>query len=443
MTIAASFAVGLIGLAAMFALTDGDNETVAEAGSEETADSTAAAEEGGDQEQQAATSSETQPDATTAEAAASTTADTIDVAGGTETAPDGEVNPLLDPVGAMASAAENGRLDLMSLEFVPGTETLTPQSVSLVEALGPRLAELATPITISVRANGAATAQGNLDLSDQQATALVAALVAAGVPETQIRTVGLGAGPLSASLPVPDFVAATPELGDAAFSNSVAASGPFTIGSSLSDPATFRVEGVTDAVRLRQAMDRFTDSTIGLAAYSFFAPDNQSARAAAGRLADSVVAELTSGAVTADRITVITPGAAPYVVTPELGGHVWLQTGSESSMAFEVAGIDSTTITFEPNTASLTADGQAALDQLAVAVNAGVGSLTIDVRTYSEPTPEANTTLSQQQAAEIGRYLSEIGGVDAGRLRSFGSGPTTYYPDNGGSTVTLTVGPAN
>ncbi len=442
MTIAASFAVGLIGLAAMFALTDGDDgaisqETEAEEATSSTSQSDQAAPADAADDPAAETDSDVQPDPSDA------TPDTIDVNGEAAVDEGGTINPLLDPVGAMASALGADRLDLLALEFTPGTEALTAQSAALLETLGPRIADAGVPVTITVRATGESTAQSNLDLSTRRAEALVAALVAAGAPEAQVRAIGLGAGPLSAALPVPDFVAATPELGDAAFSDAVAASGPFTIGSRFNGPGSFRVEAITDAARLRQAMDRFTDSTIGLAAYSFFAPDNESARVAAGQLADTVVSELTSGEVGSERITVITPGAAPYVITPELGGHVWLQTGPETALAFEVAGLDTSAIAFEAGTATLTAEGQATMDQLASVMSVEPGSLTVAVRTYSQAEPEANTTLSQQQAAEIARYLVEVGGIDQARLRTFGSGPSTYYPSDGASTTTLTVGPAS
>ncbi len=430
MTIAASFAIGLIGLAAMFALTDGDD------------DGASTSQDASVEEVPTTTDQDTTVDAADPEPAQTeaTPADTIDVNGDADI--DGQsVNPLLDPVGAMIAATADGRIDLLALEFAPGTENLTAESAALVEALAPQMAELAAPILMTIRATGEPTAQANLDLSRRRGDALISAFVAAGVPETQVRATGLGSGPLSGALPVPDFVAATPELGDAVFSESVAASGPFTIGSRFDDSASFRVEAVTAAARLRQAMDRFTDSTIGLAAYSFFAPDNESARAAASQLASTVVAELTSDSVDAERITVITPGAAPYVITPELGGHVWLQAGSEAILAFEVAGLDTAAITFEPGSSTLTADGQATLDQLALLLNSETGSLTVAVRSYGEASPEQNTTLSQQQAAEITRYLSEVGGVEQARLRDFGTGPSTYYPNDGGTTVTLTVGP--
>lgn len=438
MTIVASFGLGLMGLAAMFALTDDTTQTETAAESQDTsgtADSTVG--------EQAATPADQEAPATTPTSETNNdqpaTGDTVSVltdGAGSE----GEINPLVDPVGAMAAAAESGRLDLLSLQFVPGTDVLTPDSAKLLDALVPRLSQIDAPVMATVRATGQPTAQANLALSQQQAVALTAVLVNSGMPEDQVRVVGLGAGPLSASLPVPDFVAATPELGDAVFSEAVAASGPFVIGSSPA-ASTFRVESATATVRLRQAMERFSDSTIGLAAYSFFAADNESARSAASGLADGVVSDLTAGDVSADRITVITPGAAPFVITPEVGGHIWLQAGAEAQDAFNVAGLDSTALTFETGTADLTAQAITVVDALSTIVNDTDLTLTIDVRTYSQESPEDNTILSQQQATEIRRRLVEVGGAEPGRVRAFGSGPSTYYPNDGRSTATLTVSP--
>ncbi len=352
-------------------------------------------------------------------------------------------------VAALARELADGRVDLTSIRFVPGTVEPTEAGRRLIEELAEAvLVSGGQPVSVVVRTYSEAGSADNQALSDVQAEALVQLLVAEGVPADQLVAVGQGSGPLSLQQPVPDFVVVNPELGDAVFKRVIAEIGTFTLGSrpdgteSGQSSSELRLESLAVVDGVGQALVNFEDSSIGLAGYSYFEADNESNRAQAGKASDAIARRLAEvHGIGPDRVTVITPGAAPYVVRPEVGNHIWIRAGARTITAFEVAGIDAAAIDFDPGSPAPSAASGALLDQLAAALAASTDTLVIDVRTYSEATGAANMELSQARADAIATYLVENGGIEAGRLRAFGSGASSYFTDDGGSHVTLTVIP--
>lgn len=343
---------------------------------------------------------------------------------------------------AMAQAMNSSRLDLTSIAFAPGTTQLDDANSRLMEDLAVALVETDQPVTITVRTYSEQNPADNQTLSEQQAGALAALLTSDGVAPERIRTMGLGSGPLTPAQPVPDFVVVNPELGDAVFKQVMGDIGPFSIGSvpgvgEVLDPS--RLESMAPVAGIGKALFSFQDSTIGLAAYSYSEADNEANRRRAAAVAGAVAERVeTQHGIDPDRITVITPGAAPYVVPASVGNHIWIQAGTDVASAFAVAGTDTATIQFEPGQTTLTPGALSTLTQLASDMAGSTDILVIDVRTYSEESAEANMSLSRAQAEAIADQLTAAG-VESGRVRFFGSGASSYFPDDGGSTVTLTV----
>ncbi len=360
----------------------------------------------------------------------------------------GPQNTASPAVAALARELAEGRVDLTSIRFVPGTVEPTESGRRLIEELAEAvLVSGGQPVSVVVRTYSEAGSADNQALSEAQAEALVQLLVAEGVPADQVVAVGQGSGPLSLQQPVPDFIVVNPELGDAVFKRVIADIGTFTLGSrpggtESGQSGELRLESLAVVDGVGQALVNFEDSTIGLAGYSYFEADNESNRAQAGRASDAVARRLAEvHGIGPDRVTIITPGAAPYVVRPEVGNHIWIRAGARTITAFEVAAIDAAAIDFDAGSPAPSAASGAILDQLAAALAASTDTLVIDVRTYSEATGAANMELSQARADAIAAYLVEDGGIEAGRLRAFGSGASSYFADDGGSHVTLTVIP--
>ncbi len=380
-------------------------------------------------------------------AGAQETASAQDSASAQEAAPAREA--ASPAVAALGRELADGRVDLTSIRFVPGTVEPTEAGRRLIEELAEAvLVSGGQPVSVVVRTYSEAGSADNQALSDVQAETLVQLLVAEGVPADQLVAVGQGSGPLSLQQPVPDFVVVNPELGDAVFKRVIAEIGTFTLGSrpdgteSGQSSSELRLESLAVVDGVGQALVNFEDSSIGLAGYSYFEADNESNRAQAGKASDAVARRLAEvHGIGPDRVTVITPGAAPYVVRPEVGNHIWIRAGARTITAFEVAGIDAAAIDFDPGSPAPSAASGALLDQLAAALAASTDTLVIDVRTYSEATGAANMELSQARADAIAAYLVENGGIEAGRIRAFGSGASSYFTDDGGSHVTLTVIP--
>jgi outer membrane protein OmpA-like peptidoglycan-associated protein len=379
-------------------------------------------------------------------AGAQETAGARNTAGAENTA--GAQNTASPAVAALARELAEGRVDLTSIRFVPGTVEPTEAGRRLIEELAEAvLVSGGQPVSVVVRTYSEAGAADNQALSEAQAEALVQLMIAQGVPADQLVAVGQGSGPLSLQQPVPDFVVVNPELGDAVFKRVIADIGTFTLGSrpggtESGQSSELRLESLAVVDGVGQALVNFEDSTIGFAGYSYFEADNESNRARAGQASDAVARRLAEvHGIGPDRVTIITPGAAPYVVRPEVGNHIWIRAGARTITAFEVAGIDAAAIDFDPGSPAPSAASGAVLDQLAAALAASTDTLVIDVRTYSEATGASNMELSQARADAIAAYLVEDGGIEAGRLRAFGSGASSYFTDDGGSHVTLTVIP--
>ena len=346
----------------------------------------------------------------------------------------------------LPAAVTEGRLDLTSLGFEPGTAVLTERSQQLLQELGSALAERPEiPVTIAVRAYSEYSAAANMVLSVEQANSLIVALETAGVARGQIRAQGLGSSSLSTSQPVPNFVVLTPGFGDRRLDDALKDQPTFSLGSRSNvtrDPAwPLRLESLLTIPVVGDAAASYGDTAIGLAAYSFFDPTAEGSRALASASANLVV-ELLSTAYGIDRgrLSVITPGAAEFVPTAEHGNHVWLQAGPASRAAFDVAGIDAGAISFVSNDAELTANGVTTVEALAEILVASKATVVIEVRSYGQGGADANLALSQARAASIDSGLQELG-VAPEQIRIQAVGASSYLPAEGGPIVTLTVVP--
>ncbi len=354
---------------------------------------------------------------------------------------------LADHVAATLPAALASRADFTALQFQPGTTTLDSASAAIVAQLGAVLAQQSTsPVTVTVRTYSEAGAAENQALSEQQAEALVAALVAAGASPDQVRGQGLGAGPLSRAQPVPNFVAVTPEFGDHRFDETLRTQSPFGLGlpaaaTAADDVWPLRLDGLLPASALAQVLTTQADIAVGLAGYSFFPPSEAEIR----READATAAELTDFLVSAygvdpAQVDVINAGPAVFVPSAEHGNHVWLQIGPASQGAFDVAAIDPAAITFSAGSAELDATGAATVATLAETLMAGGATIVMDVRSYDGADDASNLALSEARRDILADTLVDAG-VAPEQLRMYASGASTYYAPGSSPDITITVVP--
>ncbi|MDH3295924.1 MAG: hypothetical protein OER95_16525, partial [Acidimicrobiia bacterium] len=344
----------------------------------------------------------------------------------------------------MARAVKESRLDLTTMSFELGTLQLTGQAQEMVDQLGALLTEdPAIPVSALVRTYSERTAAENLALSQAQAEALVQALEVAGAAPGQVRAVGLGAIPLSPAHPVPDFVAVTPPFGDASLSAIIDNEPRFVVGNGVETVAThsawsLRLEGLAPMTRVGQAVRSDGEATVGLAGYSFFAPTDERNDAVAKASAETVAQFLNSTyGIERQRISVITPGSAPYVPPAEVGNLIWLAAGPQSQTAHDLAAIDATAITFSGST--LSTEGQAAVEDLAAALTGSGAEIVIAVRSYDGDGTAANLALSQARGQALADSLASAG-VAARQVRIEASGASTYLPADG-ALVSLTAVP--
>ncbi|MDH4278344.1 MAG: OmpA family protein, partial [Acidimicrobiia bacterium] len=341
--------------------------------------------------------------------------------------------------------AISGRLDLTSLRFEPGTTDLDERSKVVVDDLGKMLADQpALPVTASVRTYTEPTPAENLTLSIAQADALAASLVTAGAAPDQIRARGVGAAPLSQAQPVPNFVALTPRFGDRRLDEALDGHSPFTFGV----PATatesawpLRPDGLLAIGEPAETLSAFPDAEVGAAAYSFLPPSETAVRseadAAASELGEFLVAAY---GVNPDQITTIIPGSAVFVPTSEHGNHIWLQVGPASQGAFDVASIDPADITFEPGSAELDTAGLATVQALADILTSGGATIVVDVRSYDADDAAINLAQSEDRRETLAETLITAR-VAPEQLRMYASGASSYFLDDGGSAISITVAP--
>ena len=352
---------------------------------------------------------------------------------------------LVDHVGTVLPTAVNGRLDASSLRFEPGTTELDGSSATLVDELASVLIDQPSmPVTLSVRTYSELTPADNLELSIAQAEALTAVFVAAGADPDQIRAVGLGATPLSPAQPVPNFVLLTPDFGDLRLAELLAEQSPFSLGMpaiTSDDVWPLRPDGLFSIGAMADALIALPDTTIGAAGYSFFPPSEADAKREAEAAADGLVRFLDAAyGLDPNRITVITPGSAVFVPTPDQGNHIWVQIGPATQGAFDVAAIDPADITFQPGSAELDTTGSAAVSALAEILTTGGATIVVDVRAYEAADEAANLTLSQQRRDSLAEALVTAG-VAPEQLRIYASGASSHFADDRGPTITLTVAP--
>ncbi len=341
-----------------------------------------------------------------------------------------QVGTVDEPSADLAAAAADGRLDLNTIRFVPGTVELTDDAEETIQRLATVIETRPdTPISITVRTYSERDAAGNLALSIEQAEALAARLVELGAEPGRIGVSGLGSPLLSPSQPVQNFVIASAGLPQTPLKSVVDDLSPFAVGV---DPATLelRAESIASLDQLGAALSS-TGQDVGLAAYSFGQADETRNRELAGQAVEAVAAYLVDRhGVDRERISALVPGQAPYVVGAELGNHVELHWGDDAAPAVALQQLPQERIGFVPGTATLTTEGDELLDEVAAAITGSEHALVVDVQTFSEPSKQANAVLSGGQAEAVAEHLLAAG-VPAERLRVFASGDVSQFADPG------------
>ncbi len=379
-----------------------------------------------------------------------------DIPGSTEAVQQATVSKALEttPVNASAPAADSaapapiaevmagGGLELNTIRFVPGTLTLTDGSLATLSEVAAEAAELPpAPLAVAVRSYSEQTAAENLTLSIAQAEVIVDYLTGLGTSAELVTGTGLGAPLLTTAQPVPNFVAVNAGLQPSALRTTVEGLAPFAIGL---DPATggLRPESIEPLNILGRAMASDPDGSVSLAAYAHSGTDQAANRALATAAVDAVADHLVDGlGIDPARLSILTPGQAPYVVATAAGNHISLRWGTTATEQAEVAAIEPTAISFTPGSARIDDDAAQALDRLIEIVSPGERTVVIEVHTATEASAAANLELGRSQAEAIQDHLTD-GGLPASRIRAFGSGNLRQFrAGDQDSLVVVTVVP--
>ncbi len=330
------------------------------------------------------------------------------------------------PTG-IANLVSEGRLELNTIRFVPGTSNLTEGSLTTLSELAAATAEApAAPLSVAVRTYSEPTAADNLLLSEQQARAITDYLTGLGMPAGSVLATGLGAPPLSPSQPVQNFVVVNAGLQPSALKTTLQGLSPFAVGL---DPTTGRLrpESLEPLDIVGRAMSTDSETPVSLAAYSYDRPDAASNQSQAAVAAEAVAAYLaTNYEIDGARLSILTPGQAPYIVSASAGNHIFVQWGRTGTIAAAISAVDQEAIAFGPGSAKLDEPAAAALDQLIEVVGPSDRTVVIDVHTATEANDDANARLAERQAEAIAAHLT-AGGLPENRFRIFGGGSLRQF----------------
>jgi outer membrane protein OmpA-like peptidoglycan-associated protein len=362
---------------------------------------------------------------------------------GTDSEADSQTGSLTgSQPGGLPGAAElaaAGRFELNGLRFEPGSLTLTEEAQSALEVAATAATERpGSSLAIVVRTYSEQTAAANLDLSRSQAQALTDGLIGLGVAPDAITAIGVGASHLAPEQPVPNFVVVGAGLRSSWLKAAVAELNPFAIGI---DPAANRLrpESVGQLDRLGQAMAADPSSSVSLAAYANAGRDGDINRSRAAVAAEAVAAYLVSNhGIEPNRIGLLTPGDALYVVPAEAGNHISLRWGEDGSNPTAPSEAEQLALSFPAGSATIQPAAAEVLDGLALDAESQAGtSFVIQVHTATESSPGANQQLGQRQAAAIADYLTDAG-LDQTRVRVYGGGNLRQFEADSESRSVIT-----
>ncbi len=364
---------------------------------------------------------------------------TLDEAAPVEQADDVEVGSDQQPTSVDLVA--DGRLDLNSLRFEPGSLSLTGSSQAALTQVAAAATEWpGSTVSVVVRTYSEPDAAANLALSRSQAQALVDGLVGVGVDPEAVSGFGVGAPALNPAQPVQNFVVVGAGLQSSALKSAIRDLSPFAIGI---DPATNRLrqESVAPLNTLGQAMTADPDTSVSLAAYAYERADADQNQAQAAMAAEAAAAFLVSThGIDPSRIALLTPGQAPYVVAAETGNHISLIWGDESRTPPIIAEADQLAISFAPGSVLIEAAAAEALDRVAATATETNSSLVIDVHTATESGAAANAQLGERQAAAILDHLAQAG-LGSDRVGVYSGGNLRQFDGGAASRVVITPVP--
>lgn len=345
-----------------------------------------------------------------------------------------------DPARSMAALAMTGRLELNSVRFVPGTETLTDDSADLLDQMAEAVTQEATarPTTVTVRSYGASSAAENLELSRRQAEVVRNELADRGLDETAIRAVGIGAPPLTTSQPVQNFVVPGTGLGRSQLADAIADISPFAIGL---DPVSnqLRPESYQPLARLAEALAADPDAELGFAAYWFAKADGGRNREMAAAASEAAIAHLvTTYGIDRSRLTTVVASERQFIVGSDVGGHVTIRWGSPAEALAPVTAEQAAALAFSPGSAQVGDDARQAVVAVAEAVANSDMTLVVEVHSATESTANLDRALSVRQADALSEAFADAG-LAAERVRVFGGGRLRQFSGDRPSQVVLTA----
>ncbi|MGI9596189.1 MAG: OmpA family protein, partial [Acidimicrobiales bacterium] len=327
------------------------------------------------------------------------------------------------PIEAMVAT---GRLELNTIRFVPGTTDLTEASLATLGELAATDGVANAPISIVVRTYSEPTAAENRALSLLQAAAITDHLVGLGLSAESVVASGIGAPPLTPAQPVQNFVVANAGLRPSALKTTLQPFSPFSIWLDPI-PNQLRSESIDSLDVLGQAMVSEREASVSLAAYSFGEPDATRNQELAAVAAEAVATYLVANyEIDRDRISVLTPGQAPDIVSGSTGNHIFLQWGEAALAPLRLNGLDQQAVSFPPGSAQLGPGAQQQLTAVAEATIPTELTVVIEVHTATEATDDANARLADLQAEAIRDFLLEASLPEA-RLRVSGGGDLRQF----------------
>jgi outer membrane protein OmpA-like peptidoglycan-associated protein len=162
-------------------------------------------------------------------------------------------------------------------------------------------------------------------------------------------------------------------------------------------------------------------------------------------LGSAQAADVMTGMPTAaDFVEALAPEGVPKTrgIRPKGDGHAMsAAVASASPVATAAPEVDLPIVTFEFNSAELTAQAQQVLDQLSVALRSpelAASRILIEGHTDTVGGAEYNLGLSEQRAGSVGRYLAGQQ-VDPGRLQVVGKGESDPLDTDGAAAINRRV----
>lgn len=315
-------------------------------------------------------------------------------------------------------------IDLARVEFVAGTDRLTPDGQTAVAEIGAVLAaHPLIPVEVRVATYTEANPGQNHGLSTLQADALIDGLLDAGADPSNLVSIGVG------SRSQPSTSGRTFLLFDTSDADLAAAlQGVDPSSIKLDEAGTLTRDAKAILDRTAEALALHPTAELSLVAYAYLETSSAS-HDRSHALADQAAAELAERGIGTDRISTL--GMADAPVDVDLGTELDIEIGPSAALSVALGQLDNEKITFVSGTDELTEEGLALMAELieALAIDP-TRKIEVLAHTYSEPSSQENHDLSHRQGEEVvGRLVAA--GTAPDRLQIVGHGDPPQFAKPG------------